>query len=559
MRRALCLGSNGPNIESKLKFAVRDAHRLSRILKDKCDFDDVRRLKGGRDPFDLQREIAVAASELKKNDTLLFYFSGHGVVEGGRLYLLLAGTQLESMLATALPASAILDAMKECKANQRILILDCCNAGLVMRETGLKAGEQDRYLQNDLGFQSDAFDIILASEFLEKTKELPTLKSSALCEGIVSCLEAPMTTSDFDGDGAISTDDLMRWVEAFVSKLNIEDSTSGAGIPIPKRNGYSRGLNYITKPPKPKPQWQQVRINGSNEHRLIVLPIALGNSQELIVVSEAPTTVEQYKKFVDNVGHRRPMAKLFENGKWQGEIDVFADPHFGDPRNPIVGVDLGDAEAYCTWLSNRSKDANGDFRQYILPMPDILDYAELRSFPRFQTTNFDFEPPACGNLSFPLPILEAKRSALGLYSVSGNIWQWTAGFETWWDRLQTAGVKVEVKIVFGPYTEIFDQPEDELILYGGSFYDLETSDRKTFSVRSLTQQKGTRQADLGFRVCTTVAMKDLRDLDKNLEECVERKFQLGFYNEDSSATVGNLGEVVSVNWNDRPMWSFTSS
>lgn len=63
-------------------------------------------------------------------DTLLVYYTGHGVLDSrGRLHLALTGTDPDRTRWTALPFSILREAILESPAATRILILDCCFSG----------------------------------------------------------------------------------------------------------------------------------------------------------------------------------------------------------------------------------------------------------------------------------------------------------------------------------------------------------------------------------------------------------------------------------------------
>jgi formylglycine-generating enzyme required for sulfatase activity len=54
-------------------------------------------------------------------------------------------------------------------------------------------------------------------------------------------------------------------------------------------------------------------------------------------IARTTVTREEYSAFLDATGHPLPKA-------WD-------DPAFGEPRQPVVGVNWFDANAYCAWLS----------------------------------------------------------------------------------------------------------------------------------------------------------------------------------------------------------------
>jgi uncharacterized caspase-like protein len=77
--------------------------------------------------FSLQRVVA----EAQVQDTILIYFSGHGVVEpiDQQTILCLYDTDREHLLTTGLPIQAVLDLLRHCAAHSQLLWLDACHSG----------------------------------------------------------------------------------------------------------------------------------------------------------------------------------------------------------------------------------------------------------------------------------------------------------------------------------------------------------------------------------------------------------------------------------------------
>ncbi len=69
--------------------------------------------------------------EAKVQDTILIYFSGHGVVEpiGQQTVLCLYDTDREHLLSTGLPIQVVLDMLRHCAAHSQLLWLDACHSG----------------------------------------------------------------------------------------------------------------------------------------------------------------------------------------------------------------------------------------------------------------------------------------------------------------------------------------------------------------------------------------------------------------------------------------------
>ncbi|MEH0428623.1 caspase family protein [Streptomyces stelliscabiei] len=74
------------------------------------------------------REAAMTAT-----DTLLVYFSGHGVLnEQLKLHLALTGTDESDLRWTSIPFEAIREILEASPCPNKILVLDCCNSGRVL-------------------------------------------------------------------------------------------------------------------------------------------------------------------------------------------------------------------------------------------------------------------------------------------------------------------------------------------------------------------------------------------------------------------------------------------
>ncbi len=101
---------------------------------------------------------------MNKTDTALFYYSGHGFAPKGKLLLVL-NDELEKV-SSKLDINIITDALEECKAINKLVVLDCCRAGTVENTWAPQ--------------QSDFYRILTASERLEKGKEIDNLKASFL-------------------------------------------------------------------------------------------------------------------------------------------------------------------------------------------------------------------------------------------------------------------------------------------------------------------------------------------------------------------------------------------
>lgn len=145
----------------KLKSPAKDAESLGQILKNSeiGNFDDVN-FQINKTSSALRKEINLFFSKKLPDDVLLFYYSGHGVVDSrGRLFLTTKETEMELLRSTAIPSSFIIDEMDECRSKRQILILDCCYSGSVIQ--GVKSGIGTKI--NTSIFQGNGYGRIILS------------------------------------------------------------------------------------------------------------------------------------------------------------------------------------------------------------------------------------------------------------------------------------------------------------------------------------------------------------------------------------------------------------
>ena len=124
----------------KLTSPAKDAEALAKILQDPDigNFNEII-LQVNQSASVLRKEIISFFSKRMPDDMLLFYYSGHGIMDSrGRLYLATKDTEMESPKATAIQSSYIGEEMDESRSNRQILIVDCCYSGALMQ--GAKSG-----------------------------------------------------------------------------------------------------------------------------------------------------------------------------------------------------------------------------------------------------------------------------------------------------------------------------------------------------------------------------------------------------------------------------------
>jgi hypothetical protein len=221
-RRALLIGTERyeDNAFASLRAPQVDLNGLREVLKapEICGFDTVDVLLDAAFG-DVQLAMTRFFAEASRDDLLLLYFSGHGVVDAyGRLYLCLR-TSLKTLLSgTALRASAVCEEMDTCRSQRQVVILDCCHAGAFIR--GSKNGGLGESAGTMAAFEGNGRGRIVlaasdATQFaFEGDRVIGDARASLFTHFLVEGLRTGQ--ADTDGSGTITVDELFEYAYAKV-------------------------------------------------------------------------------------------------------------------------------------------------------------------------------------------------------------------------------------------------------------------------------------------------------------------------------------------------------
>ena len=170
--------------------------------------------------FDVQTLVNAEASTLReriesffhdgrqRSDTLLLYFSGHGVkdLDEGLLYFVASDTRTDRLRSTGVAASFVDDIIRTSPAQRKVLILDCCYSGAYGRSARPKSagvnpveellGGHGRVVLTSSDAVQPSFEQVQADGMTRSTF------TRALVDGLVT------GEADLDGDGHITVDEL---------------------------------------------------------------------------------------------------------------------------------------------------------------------------------------------------------------------------------------------------------------------------------------------------------------------------------------------------------------
>lgn len=211
---ALLIGvSNYRSDLSPLPAAVQDVKAMVRVIKEPTmgNFDEVKTL------IDANSQVIRETSEKlfaqrKKDDLVLFFFSGHGIKdEYGKLFLAAPETYKdergELVRSSAVATRFLQDSMNRSRCKRQIVILDCCFSGAF--GDGVSAKDDGLVdIENELGGEGRA--VLTSSTANQYSFEQRGADLSIYTRYLVEGIETG--AADEDSDGIISTQELHEYV-----------------------------------------------------------------------------------------------------------------------------------------------------------------------------------------------------------------------------------------------------------------------------------------------------------------------------------------------------------
>ncbi len=198
---------------SKLNYPRKDVARLKAIFDDPQlgYFDETSALINGAAET-VRRSLERFARQAQKGDLLLLYFSGHGKLDrSGKLALIMATTDGQYLMSTALGSDEIKRYFNNSNASQKVIILDCCHSGAFETE-GFKGAAADAMLSavadEDEGGSGN--HVLTACTKFEIAKEHESLEAGVLTDAIIKGIEGAIPSHDASGD--ITLADVVKYL-----------------------------------------------------------------------------------------------------------------------------------------------------------------------------------------------------------------------------------------------------------------------------------------------------------------------------------------------------------
>ena len=154
----------------------------------------------------LEKIITVA----RPQDTILFYFSGHGILdlETNQAILCLKDTEKNNLLTTGLSLEKLLQSLTSSAAHQQLVWLDACHSGSINLMPHANPTPQFIQVLRQCASQSKGFYALLSCDRGQQSWEFPELGHGVFTHYLIRGLQGEAA----DIQGAIDIDTLYRYV-----------------------------------------------------------------------------------------------------------------------------------------------------------------------------------------------------------------------------------------------------------------------------------------------------------------------------------------------------------
>ena len=449
-RWALLIGIDDYQALGKLKYCAADAEALGRVLVARSGYKpshvvtltDQTEEAGDRPTFlNIRRRITLISKLAAEDDTILVFFSGHGVTVDGKGYLVPQDGDTQNALALDWVRSTL----EGSKARNRLLILDACHSGSAAKGVSgivpdlatkglvmLLSSQKDEvsYPDEKLGHSVFSYHLLMGLAGKAAAQgEFVTGKS--LYDYVLSQMKAwtfrtgKVQTPLLVGQGA------ERLVLAKARKgEEIDLSAFGtATVNLPK--GWTSEKRRI-KVATPEGEQQKEITYYKNSIGMEFVQVPAG---ELMMGSPAN---EEERSDDEGPQHKVKLSKGFSMGAFevtQEQYEKVMDTNpanFKGDKNPVEQVCWNDAVEFCKRLSQKEGTTYG------LPSEAQWEYAcRAGSATPFyfgktistEQVNYD------GNYTYgtgrkgpyrekTTPVGTFPANAFGLHDMHGNVWEW---------------------------------------------------------------------------------------------------------------------------------------
>jgi tetratricopeptide (TPR) repeat protein len=212
----------------RLEAPSQDAERFANILEDpKIGGYKVTSLIN-QPYWAIKEKINEFLGSCSRGDTVLLYFSCHGIKDkNGQLYFATITTNRKWLRATGIESNFVNEVLDECRALQKVVLLDCCYSGAFEKGRVVRADKQvyatESFSKGSVVITaSDSMQYAIEESAdgnkIEKLGKGGSYFTNALLEGLET------GNADVNNDGKITYQELYNYIHDRVRKITPDQS-----------------------------------------------------------------------------------------------------------------------------------------------------------------------------------------------------------------------------------------------------------------------------------------------------------------------------------------------
>ncbi len=258
--------------------------------------------------------LATLADTAEPQDTVLFYFSGHGTEDRGDGYLLPSDARLATVRWTAVPLQAVLEVRERSGCRVQIVLIDACRRDLEIGQKGQGALSED--MAAALFSDVEGVAVLSSTSPGQASYEDPDSGQSVytrfVVEGLRGAADAELAGN---GDGLVSVHEAAEYARAHVRSWGMQHGRTQS----PRLRLEAGGEIVLTMAPLPESAPAPVepigttaalRVEGAEGATIFIDGVQRGTAPCEVEVDLGPLQEKQVEAVAQLTGYRSAAARI---------------------------------------------------------------------------------------------------------------------------------------------------------------------------------------------------------------------------------------------------------